>query len=284
MFLLFDYCLYIGYLFVVSFIVYLCVLIYNKYLFKSFNIFLDNSELIISDKYFSNSKIKPNSSSNKNKKKIKKLKNYYRIKSTEKTYEEIKLIFSKPNYINYIKFNIGECQELNLATDVEKHNLDALSKKIALCYLKVKQDFYNIFVNSQTNEYFIKNLNDFMAFYKDTQRQNFPQSNILLKFSNDNYEPLYIFANKNKMTKIVINKEYNNIVGVLEKKNSPFMLVDTTNNYYICFGSLTQCDLDLDDLKKIFFSNVENFASNKNYNLLKKFKCVKIFFYICYKI
>lgn len=283
-----EYIIYIIYSFLTLFCMYIGLELYKKYSFKIFKMFKkSNDEIITSEKYSTRKK--------NTVKKVKKIKNHYKIKSTEKTYEDIKFISNKPNYIsvantNNMKHNeIFNLENLNCSDDLEKKfcsnkikNYDKI-KKIACVYLKTKQEFYNTYINSETGEYFINNLKDFEEFYKNAldKLNKSNNTNILMLFYNDNENTQYIYINKNKMIKILYSEEYENIANMIEKNNGPFMLEDVNNNYIMCYGGYVCTQLNLNDIKKVFFSNISNYSTNKNYLLLKEFKFIKIYFYTC---
>jgi hypothetical protein len=286
MFNYFNYIIYIIYSFIVLLILYLCLQIYKKYSYIIFDII--DKEIIISDKK-SEKKNKKYYSPFKSKttKKIKKLKSQYKIKSTEKTYEDIKFVSNKPTYIylNDINSNIFNIETINNLEKIKNYNSNDNIKKITHDYLKTKQEFYNLFVNQENGKYFINNLNEFELFHKNNTLYN-SNSNILIKFYNNDETYIYIFVNQNKMIKIINDEEYDNICTMIEKNNGIFMLEDSniTNNYIIGYGSYTQSDLNLEDIKKIFFTSISNYELNKNYKILSEFKYIKIYFYICKEI
>lgn len=283
----FNYIIYIIYSFLFLFCSYICLLIYKKYSFTIFN--LSNDEILTNEKYSE----KVNKKKNYNKyhtslvsntsKKIKNIKSQYKIKSTEKTYEEIKFISQKPNYINLSNINMHKFNFKNIIGihKIKNYNDDILIQKITEVYLKTKQEFISQFVCSETNKYFINNINEFSSFHKNNL-PNCSNTNILIKFYNGNNLPehKYIFVNQYKMIKIINNEEYDNICNMIEKNNGTFMLEDTNNNI-IGYGSYLQSEITSSDIKKIFFSNSPNCEINKNYKLLCEYTNIKIYFYVC---
>lgn len=284
----FNYIIYIIYSFLFLFCSYICLLIYKKYSFAIFNLY--NNEILTSEKYSD----KVNKKKNHNKyntsllsnttKKIKKIKSKYKIKSTEKTYEEIKFISQKPNYINLSNINMHKFNFKNIIgiDKIKNYNDDDSIQKITEVYLKTKQEFIYQFVCSETNKYFINNINEFSLFHKNNL-PNCSNINILIKFYNENNLPehKYIFVNQYKMIKIINNEEYDNICNMIEKNNGTFMLEDTNNNNIIGYGSYSQSEITSSDIKKIFFSNYPNCKTNKNYKLLCEYNSIKIYFYVC---
>lgn len=294
-----DYIIYIIYSFLMLLVLYLLILIYKKYSFMVFDIL--DKEIIISDKYSEKKKYQkilpsqsPSPSPSNTIKKIKKLKKQYKIKSTEKTYEDIKFISNKPNYINlHTNTNTNTNTNIFISTinikKIKNYENDKNVKKISNDYLKTKQEFFNLFVDSENGKYYINGLNEFELFHKNSMISNdYLNSNILIKFYNDSTSKthIYMFVNQNKMIKIINDKEYDNICDMIEKNNGIFILEDINkiNTYVIGYGSYTQSNLNLSDIKKIFFSNIPNYKSNKNYKILSEFSCVKIYFYICNEI
>lgn len=278
-----NYIIYIIYSFLFLFSIYVCLLIYKKYTFLIFN-----NELITSEKYCEKNKkkIKSNQALISNtSKRIKKLKSQYKIKSTEKTYEEIQFISQKPNYINVSNTDMYKFDFINIENidKIKNYNEDAIVKKITQIYLKTKQAFYTQFVNSETNKYYINNISDFSTFHKNSLSNNSlnNSSNILIKFYNENnmLNHMYIFVDEKKMIKIINNVEYDNICNMIEKNNGPFMLEDI--KCIIGYGSYSQSENNLHDIKKIFFNNTTDCKKNKNYKLLCKYNFIKIYFYIC---
>jgi len=286
----FNYIIYIIYSFLFLFCVYICLLIYKKYSFVIFNLY--DNEIITSEKC----SVKTNKKNNKpngyhtslisnTSKKIKKIKSQYKIKSTEKTYEEIKFVTHKPNYINLSnsldmqKFNFVNIDGLD---KIKNYNNDVVIQKITKVYLETKQEFISQFVCSETNKYFITDINNFSLFHKNNLSNN-SNINILIKFynSDDSQEHKYIFVNQYKMIKIINNKEYDNICNMIEKNNGVFMLEDDIGNNIIGYGSYSQSQLNSSDIKNIFFSNSTDYKTNKNYKLLCKYTSIKIYFYIC---
>ena len=306
-----NYIVYIIYSFLVLFVLYVCLQIYKKY---SFYIYKPKEKLFSSEKYLEKKKNKIKTSSNTSNKlnnlnnlnnlnKIRDLKKKFKIKSTEKTFEDIILIANKPNYININNSNNSE-HIINIIINddfikkIKNYKNDNNIQEITKKFLSTKQEFYNTFVNTETDEYFIRNLNDFYLFYKtiinnsdnhnnlnNHNNTNISNSNILLKFyNNDLNEYIYVFVSKNKMTKIVYNDDYNNISNMIEKNNGIFILTNNNKEYYIGYGSYTQSEIDLTDIKNILFSNINDYHTDKNYKLFSKFKFIKIYFYICNKI
>ena len=282
----FNYIIYIIYSFLLLFGLYICLLIYKKYSFVIFNLF--DNEIITSEKCSEkkNKHIKYHTSMMSNTlKKINKIKCKFKIKSTEKTYEEIKFIAQKPNYINLsnineYKFNFNNINKLD---KIKNYDDDILVQKITKVYLKTKQEYTSQFVCSKTNKYFITDINDFCLFHKKNLSNN---SNILIKFYNMDSLPehKYIFVDQYKMIKIINNKEYDNICDMIEKNNGVFMLEDDNGNNIIGYGSYSQSQLVHLDIKKIFFSNSSGCETNKNYKLLCKYTTIKIYFFICNSI
>lgn len=312
-----NYIVYIIYSFIVLFVLYVCLQIYKKY---SYYIYKQKEKVFSSEKYSKkqNNKNNKNKNTSNNTNKIKNLKNKFKIKSTEKTFEDIKFITNKPNYINVnnsnnneiiynLFFNNDMIKNFNYLKKIKNYNNDEKIQQITKIFLSTKQEFYNTFVNTETDEYFIKNLNDFCSFHKtinnNTNISN--NNNILLKFYNvidrtngvydanrvDNIDDIndvndyiYVFVSKNKMTKIVYNDDYNNISSMIEKNNGIFVLTNDDEEYYVGYGNYIQSTIDLNNIKNLFFSNIENCESDKNYKLFSKFKFIKIYFYICNKI
>lgn len=291
-----NYIVYIIYSFLVLFVLYVCLQIYKRY---SFYIYKPKEKLFSSEKYLEkkNNKFKTSSNTSNtsnNLNKIINLKKKFKIKSTEKTFEDIKFITNKPNYININNSNNSE-MIINLIFNngiiknlkkIKNYTNDVNIQEITKIFLSTKQEFYNTFVNTETNDYFIKNLNDFCFFHKTIiNNSSISNSNILLKFYNcDLNEYIYVFVSKNKMTKIVYNDDYNNISSMIEKNNGIFILTNNNKEYYIGYGNYTQSEIDLTDIKNVLFSNIDNYQSDKNYKLFSKFKFIKIYFYICNKI
>lgn len=294
-----NYIIYVIYSFLILLGLYFCLLIYKKISFMIFKSF--DKEIITDKKNYS----KTSKSSKKNQKyhtslisntptKIKKIKNQYKIKSTEKTYEDIKFVSSKPNYINCINKNVSNTNDLcGLETNEEFKKIknyvnDNITKNITQIYLKTKEDFYKIFINSENNTHIIKNLDDFETFHKNSLISNNNinsniNSNIYICLFNST-KHMYIFVNQNKMIKIIHNQEYDDISDMIEKNNGSFMLEDVNGNNIIGYGSYSQSDINPYQIKKIFFSNSPNYETNKNYKLLCEFNYIKIYFYVCNNI
>lgn len=284
MFIYTEYIIYIIYSFLLLFLLYILLEIYKYFSIKLFKMY--NKEIIMSEK--KSSKHKKNKLSNTTKK-VKKIINKYKIKSTEKTYEDVKFISEKPNYINinnnedYFLNNFDNIlnNSNNIFDKIKTYKTNEITKKITDIYLKTKQEFYNLYVNSKNNEYFINNLKDFELFYKNISLYK-SEINIIFSFYNE-YNNQFIILNKNKMIKIIYNDEFINLCNMIEKNNGPFMLKDN-NNYAICYGGFTVCELNYDDIVNVFFSNISNYMTNKNYLLLKEFKFIKIYFFVSNKI
>lgn len=284
-----DYLVYIIYSFFTLFILYICLLIYKRY---SFIIFCKNN-IITSEKISSNNyKSKKNTTSYK--KKIKKIKNEFKIKSTEKTYNDIMFVSNKPKYINLCeKENLNIMNNLTISDDGlnKKFNNSEMSQKsqklqnIAKVYLCIKQKYYDTFINPQNNSYYINNLIEFDQFHKSNFDIN---SNILIKFYdndiNNNY--MFVFVNGNKIIKITQIEEYDKITSMIEQNDGIFLLEneETKNEYYICYGSYIQSKTNQEEIKKIFFINVFKPEKDKNYLLLSEYKLIKIYFFISGKI
>lgn len=285
-----NYIIYIVYSFLILFVLYICLQIYKNY---SFYIYRQNVKILSSEKSLKKKhKTTPDVSTilTSNKIKIRNLKKKFKIKSTEKTFENIKFILNKPNYINInnstnSKIITNQICNNNIISNFKKIiNYDNNKKiqEITKIFLSTKQDFFNTFVNSKTNEYFIKNLNDFYLFYK-INNTNIFNNNILLKFYNDD-KYIYVFVSENKMIKIVYNDDYDDISNMIEKNNGKFILTDIYNKYYMCYGNYTQSEINLIDIKNVFFSNISNCQMDKNYKLFSEFKFIKIYFYVCNEI
>jgi hypothetical protein len=251
-------------------------LLYKKY---SFLIVKSKDKIICSEESVKkNIKVKKNTKIEQDK--INKMKKYFKIKSTEKTFEEIKFIADKPNYININTDIINKNSNLSKKKTYSKE--DTLN--ITTIFLNTKQKFYDIFVNTNDGEYFINNLDDFCLFYKNNfnQTNNF-QNNILLKLYNpDNEKYMYIYVEQNKMIKIMHNDEYDNICSMIEKNNGIFILKieDSKDNYFIGYGHYTQSELNNENIKNVFFENLKNYELNKNYKLFCEFKFIKIYFFV----
>lgn len=282
-----NYIIYIIYSFLVLFLLYICLQIYKKY---SFFIYKQEKKILSSEKYYE----KKNKTTLTTLNKIRKLKKKFKIKSSEKSIEDINFISNKPNYININNSNknktilnlIFNNDTINNFKKIKNYNNDDKIQEITKIFLSTKQEFFNIYVNSETNEYFIKNLSDFYSFYKtNINDTKIFKNNILLKFYNDNGDKyIYIYVSKNKMTKIIYDDDYNNISDMIEKNNGIFILTNNDNEYYVGYGSFTQSEINLNDIKDIFFSNTENYKIDKNYKLFNEFKYIKIYFYVCNKI
>ena len=282
-----NYVIYIGYSFSVLFILYLCLLVYKKY---SYIIFDSREKIILSEKYHKkkSNKISDQSTSNK----IKNIKKYFKIKSTEKTFEDIKYISNKPNHINVNKDNLinntFENKNIEHFKKIKNFNNDITVKKITNVYLNTKQKFYDAFVNAENNEYFINNFDDFYLFHKNNiNHTNFNKNNILLKFFNqDDNKYIYLYVKQSEMIKIIYYEEFDNICKMIEKNNGIFILNDGTekNKYFIGYGHFIQSDLNLNNLKNIFFHNIKNYELDKNYKLFCEFNLIKIYFYVCNEI
>jgi hypothetical protein len=216
------------------------------------------------------------------------LKNKYNIKSTEKTNIELKFIVKKPTYLKINKinddnkkliFNIkGEFKNLfNNLLDNNNNN-----KNIINSYIYNKKIFTNLFLNKD-GTYKINDLDSFNI-YQNKKFNNEINSNILLKFYNKD-EYLYIFVNNDNLIKIINNDEYDCITNLIENKNNIFLIEETISKNKINFithGGYTECDINKEKIKKIFFNNCKKL--NKNFDLLIKFTNLKIFFYISTQI
>ena len=283
-----NYIIYIIYSFLLLFALYICLLAYKKYSFIIFNMF--DKEIIISEKYSEKKNKKHNqlhtSLIANTSKKIKKLKNKYKIKLTEKTYEEIKFISHKPNYIIYGNTSNLNFKNINNLNKIKKYNENITVQKITQIYLETKQIFYTKFIDSKTNKYFINNINDFKLFHKANLFNN-SNTNILIKFYNNTNidKHIYIFVLQHKIIKIINNDEYDNICIMIEKNNGIFMLNDDDEKTNIIgYGSYIQSKINSNDIKKTFFSNSLNYETNKNFKILNEFQFIKIYFYVCNKI
>lgn len=305
-----DYIIYIIYSFLLLFFIYICLLIYKKYSFEIFNVGKGKGKgtgagkgtgngIVTSEKYSNKIKNANNKhrgyhtsliSNTSKKTKIQKIKSQYKIKSTEKTYDEIKFISQKPSYINLSTINyVGFIfSNIDGFEKIKNYNNDTLIHKITNIYIETKHEFTSQFVCAKTNKYFINNIDDFGLYHKNNLSNNL-NTNILIKFCNkinlndlsNSPEHKYIFVNLNKMIKIINNDEYDNICMMIEKNNGAFMLEDTMGNNIIGYGSYSQSRVNPSDIKKIFFLNVPDLETNKNYKLLCKYSSIKIYFYVC---
>ncbi len=283
-----NYVMYIVYSFLVLFSIYMCVLLYKKY---SYIVFKSNEKIILSEKYSEENNIKNKTSPSNTSNKIKNIKKHFKIKSTENTYEDIKFVSKKPNYIN-INTNSNNLNLQNIydLKKIKNYKDDILTQKIANTYINTKQQFYNIFVNTENDKKFIGDLDDFCLFHKNNS--NIPESikiNILLKFYNKNTNKdkyIYIFVNRYNMIKITRNYEYNNLCEMIEKNNGIFILNDDNikDKYFVGYGNYTESKTNPENIKKIFFPNTENCQTNKNYILFSEFEFIKIYFYVCNEI
>lgn len=286
--------IYIVYGFIILFAFYICWLTYKNF---SYLIFKNQDNVIVSEKNSNKKNLLSNSSKKSNK--IMNIKRYFKIKSTEKTFDDIKFISNKPYYIkindskqNYENLFLNS-NETNCLKNIKNYNNDIVVNKITNIYIRTKQEFYNVFVNTFDNKYFINNLNDFSLFYKNNviEAKNY-KNNIIIKLfdepyiQNNNY--LYIYVDGNNIIKIVNNIDYDNICNMIEKNNGIFLLTNIKNSnnktYYIGYGNYTQSKLNPSDIINIFFSNKNNYQLDKNYQLFIKYKFVKIYFFICNEI
>ena len=306
-----NYIIYMAYSFLILITLYICLIAYKKYSFITFD---SKDKIILSEKSsIEKNKFKNNNNSSKNTLKISNLKKHYKIKSTEKTYEEIKFCSNKPNYVNTIvlnqnnqniKFNFDINFIQNIMMDnkenlkkIKDHENDETTQKIITTYIYTKQFFFNTFVNDKNDEYLIKNLNDFCIFYKKiTEQKKHTENNILLKFYNENLkenskenvDSTYVYISDNNIIKIKYNKDYDKLCDMIEKNNGIFLLDDSNINinckYYLGYGNYVQQELNSMDIKNVFFSNNNNYQNDKNYILFSKFKFIKIYFFVCNEI
>lgn len=206
----------------------------------------------------------------------------YNIKSTEKTNINLKYMVNSPShfYFNTSKnFNIDNLN--NYGVEIKKLLTDPMSKKIIKNFIYNKKIFIELFTEKNNNV--IRNLETFYEFQiKNISRQNKIKYNVLLKFFTKN-DYLYVFVNNNELIKIKKYKEYDQITGLLEKKDNIFLIEQNENiggegKYFITYGDYVSCKLDSTELKDIFFKNKQN--DYKNYNLLTSFENIGIYFYV----
>jgi len=263
-----NYIMYIGYSFLVLFVIYIGIIMYKKY---SYYIYGAKDKIILSEKSSKKNSKQNNINSKQNN--INDIKKYFKIKSTEKTYEDIKFISNIPNYIN-----------INTSINTNPNTNNTEIQNITNIFIETKQKFYDNFVNSNNENYFIDNLDNFYLFYKNNLNQsNDFKNNILLKFYNDdNSKYIYVYMDQNKMIKIIYNEEYDNICDMIEKNRGIFILNDESkNSYFAGYGYFSKSEITKENIKNIFFTNLKNFESNKNYKLFCEYKFIKIYFYVC---
>lgn len=269
---------YIIYSFFALFILYICFLIYKRY---SFIIFAEN-EIITSEKI--NSK-KNNKCLSSYAKKINNAKKHLKIKSTEKTYNENIFVSQKPKYINFSEnINFDIANNLTISDNFNKScDNSKIAQNITKIYLSVKQKYYNTFINKKNNNYYINNLIEFNQFHKNNLCTDL---NILIKFYNsdiaNNNKYIFMFVNGNQIIKITQSEKYDKITSMIEQNGGIFLLENEkiNNEYYVCYGSYIQSKTNQDEIKNIFFTNISDPKTNKNYQLLSKYNLIKIYFYI----
>lgn len=207
-------------------------------------------------------------------KKVENLKDLYGIKSTDKTNIYLKYIISKPSYIN-----VNNIDDLNL--NIQHLSKDNNSKKIIETYIYNKRIFVDLFLID--NKLCINNLKDFYDFHKIYSLKKINKKyNILFKFyctKNKQNEYLYVCVDNNCLIKIKKYEEYDKICELIESGKNIFLIHENYKKYFISYGGYIESKLEQDDIKKTFFTNGKIY--NKNYEILNKFKNVKIFLYVC---
>jgi hypothetical protein len=224
---------------------------------------------------------------NKQNDSIELLKNKFGIKSTEKTLVNLKCLTKKPNYLNVNTSTNTDILEniKNLPNEylinLKKILTDNKSKKIIQSYIYNKQLFNYFFNNPSCIKIF--DLKTFSSFHKKhTLDNNNDKYNIVLNFYNDDTSS-YIFVDNTNLIKIKKNDEYDKIAKLIESNKNIFLLVDDMNNHYITHGNYIVCDISNDDIKTVFFQNLDS-TNDKNLQILKNFSNVKIFYYTSTKI
>ena len=230
-------------------------------------------EQIKQTKYSTSSKLLNNSTSicTNNLKKINNLKNQYKIMSTENTKQNTYYIFSIPINTN-----------INILYEQNKLDINQLVKNT---FLENKRLFHKIFFKNSIC--LINGLFDFQNFQINNLINNkyiSSKYNILLKFSNKSNEYLYISVKGYDMIKIIKYYEYDNICNKIEN-DKIFIMKNQENHemkeYYIIHGNFITETINSDTIKKIFFNNR---IKTYNYEILKKFDNIKIYYYVCTKI
>ena len=92
-------------------------------------------------------------------------------------------------------------------------------------------------------------------------------------------EYLYVCVDNNCLIKIKKYEEYDKICELIESGKNIFLIHENYKKYFISYGGYIESKLEQDDIKKTFFTNGKIY--NKNYEILNKFKNVKIFLYVC---
>lgn len=222
---------------------------------------------------------KNNKINSKVNKKIEVLKDFYEIKSTEKTNIYLKYIINKPSIININNIDNLNIKYLNL--NIKNLYQDKNAKKIIETYVYNKKIFIDLFYID--NKLCINNLKDFYIFHKKySQKKINNKYNIFFKFyctRDDPNEYLYICVDNNNLIKIKKYEEFDKICDLIKSGRNIFLIHENYNKYFISYGGFVEFELNCDDIKNIFFTNTK--IDNKNYNILNKFKKINVFFYVC---
>ena len=261
----------------------LIVFVFLVYFLKKFNANI----ISLFKNYFGTSLVPIKTKKNKSSKssideKVELLLDKYNIKSTEKTIINLKYMVNSPSHFYYNTSKNFNLDNLNsYRVEIKKLSTDPVSKKIIKNFIYNKKIFIELFTEKNNNV--IINLETFYEFQKkNIFQQNKIKYNILLKFFTKN-EYMYVFVNNNELIKIKKYKEYDQIVGLLEKKDNIFLIEQNENiegegKYFITHGGYVTCKLNPTKLRDIFFKNKLN--DYKNYNLLKSFENISIYFYV----
>ena len=68
------------------------------------------------------------------------------------------------------------------------------------------------------------------------------------------------------------------------EKNHGLFFLKHEDKYLVCYGHHIQSEINEENIRNTFFSNLQNYELNKNYKLFCKFEFIKIYFYMCYEL
>ncbi len=208
------------------------------------------------------------------------------IKSTSKKNIDI---ISLPIDITDSKLLINNVPDFLLNDIKNKINLhdNDLLKKIVLSFINCKSYYKKIFESDGVN--IISNMGkieNFSNIYKNELNLNNKYNNfeIVLKLFNYKDPDLYIKMKKNKLIKISKTDNYSKLDLVLN--NSKIFLIENKQNYYIGYGNHFSLEIKPEQIKKIFFNNLDlsDTKINKNFELFSKYKIITFLYWTETKI
>jgi hypothetical protein len=192
----------------------------------------------------------------------------------------ITLPIDTPN-TKFLVNNISKDLINELKEKTKLKNID-LFKKIILSFINCKNFYKKIFEPNETNLFDnMDNLKNFSNLYRNELLLNNKYNNfeVVIKLSNCVDPDLYIKMKKNKLIKISQTDNYKKLNNSLQKNT--IFLINNKDNYYIGYGNKYSSEIKTDQIKKIFFNNLDITDTKiiKNYELFSKYKIITFLYW-----